>query len=185
MWILGFLLCHVSPLRISQSFPSRDQAMTRTGDELSLAEPRRARQQQQLSLRSEVRVRVSHQQPRQYQQLGLVLALALLASPIPALAETPSLAPPPPPLCSSLSTPTPTCLGVVDGLLADCGNKNSCTSSQDDRPGVFSPPWQIEGFGDAMDKLVVAVEQRKDFKQILTYDREGEEGNIQFVYIFV
>mmetsp|Transcript_3134 Transcript_3134/g.8488 ORF Transcript_3134/g.8488 Transcript_3134/m.8488 type:complete len:328 (-) Transcript_3134:1581-2564(-) len=49
-----------------------------------------------------------------------------------------------------------TCLGVWDGLLADCPHDNSvigkfvpsmpgggagCTSSQDDTPGIFSEPW--------------------------------------------
>ena len=38
-----------------------------------------------------------------------------------------------------------TCLGVWDGLLADCphspGLGAGCTSSQDDTPGIFSVPW--------------------------------------------
>jgi hypothetical protein len=40
-----------------------------------------------------------------------------------------------------------TCLGVWDGLLADCPHKKistggaGCTSSQDDTPGIFSEPW--------------------------------------------
>lgn len=45
-----------------------------------------------------------------------------------------------------------TCLGVWDGLLADCPHSSSynglllgggagCTSSQDDTPGIFSEPW--------------------------------------------
>jgi len=41
-----------------------------------------------------------------------------------------------------------TCLGVWDGLLADCphskalpGGAKGCTSSQDDTPGIFSEPW--------------------------------------------
>ncbi|GMI11055.1 hypothetical protein TrVE_jg3317 [Triparma verrucosa] len=92
-----------------------------------------------------------------------------------------TIVPPPPPLCSSLESPTPTCLGVIDGLLADCTTKSSCTSSQDDRPGVFSPPWQIEGYaGDPMDKLLVAVEQRKDFKKVLTYDRDLQYLRVEF-----
>ena len=40
------------------------------------------------------------------------------------------------------------CLGVWDGLLADCPHSSgllkggaSCTSSQDDTPGIFSEPW--------------------------------------------
>ena len=39
-----------------------------------------------------------------------------------------------------------TCLGVWDGLLADCPHGQraanaGCTSSQDDTPGIFSEPW--------------------------------------------
>jgi hypothetical protein len=39
-----------------------------------------------------------------------------------------------------------TCLGVWDGLLADCPHGQraanaECTSSQDDTPGIFSEPW--------------------------------------------
>lgn len=40
-----------------------------------------------------------------------------------------------------------TCLGVWDGLLADCPHGKimaanaGCTSSQDDTPGIFSEPW--------------------------------------------
>jgi len=45
------------------------------------------------------------------------------------------------------------CLGVWDGLLADCPHDNltllgggaGCTSSQDDTPGIFSEPWD---YGD-------------------------------------
>lgn len=39
------------------------------------------------------------------------------------------------------------CLGVWDGLLADCPHNNkfgggaACVSSQDDTPGVFAEPW--------------------------------------------
>jgi uncharacterized protein (DUF1499 family) len=41
----------------------------------------------------------------------------------------------------------PGCLGVWDGLLADCPHSNrnrlgaGCVSSQDDTPGIFSEPW--------------------------------------------
>lgn len=45
----------------------------------------------------------------------------------------------------------PTCLGVWDGLLADCphdnesksllGGRAGCVSSQDDTPGFFAEPW--------------------------------------------
>ena len=59
-----------------------------------------------------------------------------------------------PPLCSDLGSPTPNCLGAVDGLLADC--EGACVSSQDDRPGVFGAPWQIEGSNKGvLDKLIL------------------------------
>eukprot|EP00913_Durusdinium_trenchii_P000307 g281.t1 len=41
-----------------------------------------------------------------------------------------------------------TCLGVMDDLLARCrggvsGSLSGCVASQDDRPEVFEPPWQL------------------------------------------
>uniref|UniRef100_A0A7S2ZDZ8 DUF1499 domain-containing protein n=1 Tax=Rhodosorus marinus TaxID=101924 RepID=A0A7S2ZDZ8_9RHOD len=40
----------------------------------------------------------------------------------------------------------PECLGVVDGLLADCPeNSFSCVSSQDDAPRHFQEPWEYDG----------------------------------------
>jgi len=55
------------------------------------------------------------------------------------------------------------CLGVWDGLLADCphGGRSfsGCTSSQDDTPGIFSEPWDYSEaaslrYEDQMDRLV-------------------------------
>mmetsp|Transcript_21012 Transcript_21012/g.21401 ORF Transcript_21012/g.21401 Transcript_21012/m.21401 type:complete len:302 (+) Transcript_21012:103-1008(+) len=46
------------------------------------------------------------------------------------------------PSCNGLN-----CLGIWDGLLADCPHNNlfspgaGCTSSQDDAPGIFAEPW--------------------------------------------
>lgn len=79
------------------------------------------------------------------------------------------------PTCNS-----PSCLGVWDGLLADCphGNGKSilgggpgCASSQDDTPGVFAEPWDYsesvplggstseagEEYKGQMDRLILAL----------------------------
>ncbi|KAJ8902035.1 hypothetical protein NDN08_006443 [Rhodosorus marinus] len=40
----------------------------------------------------------------------------------------------------------PECLGIVDGLLADCPEDSfSCVSSQDDAPLHFHEPWEYDG----------------------------------------
>ena len=62
-------------------------------------------------------------------------------------------------------------------------------SSQDDRPGVFGAPWQIEGSSKGvLDKLIVACQSRKDFSKVLDYDVESEylriaftDGDIEFL----
>lgn len=85
------------------------------------------------------------------------------------------------------------CLGVWDGLLADCPHNNAnsvikwgsgCASSQDDTPGFFSEPWDYsesipldgssgkgEGYEDRMRVLVPAIEmvcaKRGDTVEIL------------------
>ena len=85
-----------------------------------------------------------------------------------------------PPLCSTLPAPTPDCLGAVDGLLADC--RGACVSSQDDRPGVFGAPWQIEGPTEGvLDRLIVACQSRKDFKEVLDYDPAAAYLRVTFV----
>jgi len=77
-----------------------------------------------------------------------------------------------------------TCLGVWDGLLADCphdknilSGKARCTSSQDDTPGIFSEPWDYSessslDYKDQMRLLVTAIElvcsKRGDTVQIQT-----------------
>mmetsp|Transcript_21961 Transcript_21961/g.47688 ORF Transcript_21961/g.47688 Transcript_21961/m.47688 type:complete len:357 (-) Transcript_21961:171-1241(-) len=69
------------------------------------------------------------------------------------------------------------CLGVWDGLLADCPHdKNKlmggagCVSSQDDTPGIFAEPWdyseniplsssvEVNSYKTQMDKLILAVQ---------------------------
>ena len=70
----------------------------------------------------------------------------------------------------------PSCLGVWDGLLADCPHdKNKlmkggagCVSSQDDTPGIFAEPWDYseivpsgmgeDAFNGQMDKLILALQ---------------------------
>ncbi|KAL9190552.1 hypothetical protein ACHAXT_000258 [Thalassiosira profunda] len=80
------------------------------------------------------------------------------------------------------------CLGVWDGLLADCphdrarlkGGGAGCVSSQDDTPGIFAEPWDYsdsvpmgkeDAFKDQMDRLILALEstskQRGDAVEIV------------------
>lgn len=76
------------------------------------------------------------------------------------------------------------CLGVWDGLLADCPHVDirsgaGCTSSQDDTPGIFSEPWDYSE-SDSMDwrdqmKLLVSsldliCAKRGDTVEIVTQD---------------
>ena len=66
------------------------------------------------------------------------------------------------------------CLGVWDGLLADCphtagfGGGAGCASSQDDTPGVFAEPWDYgetavevgeDSYRGQMDELILAIEE--------------------------
>jgi hypothetical protein len=62
------------------------------------------------------------------------------------------------------------CLGVWDGLLADCPHNiafsisgASCVSSQDDTPGIFSEPWDFGDFDsldyeDQMRRLIPVIQ---------------------------
>ena len=70
----------------------------------------------------------------------------------------------------------PSCLGVWDGLLADCPHDTKklmkggagCVSSQDDTPGIFAEPWDYseivpsgqgeDAFKGQMDKLILALQ---------------------------
>lgn len=76
------------------------------------------------------------------------------------------------------------CLGVWDGLLADCphgklsGNAG-CTSSQDDTPGIFSEPWDYSeanslDWKDQMKLLMPTIQlvssRRGDQVEIITQD---------------
>jgi len=86
-----------------------------------------------------------------------------------------------PPLCSELTEPTPGCLGAVDGLLADCAMSKNCVASQDDTPGVFSPPWQIEGsVKDPLDRIILACSSRKDYVRVVQYDTNAQYCRVLF-----
>lgn len=64
------------------------------------------------------------------------------------------------PLCNTIS-----CLGVWDGLLADCPHGaiqmkvgSGCASSQDDTPGIFAEPWD---YSEAPNKTLDYEEQMR------------------------
>jgi len=100
-----------------------------------------------------------------------------------------------------------TCLGIWDGLLADCPHdknilgKAGCTSSQDDTPGIFSEPWDYSessslDYKDQMRLLISAIElassKRGDTVQIQTQidrylrvsfvDKSGESSIGEFYF---
>ena len=85
------------------------------------------------------------------------------------------------------------CLGVWDGLLADCphGNKNKlsktgCVSSQDDTPGIFAEPWDYsdniplssssisidDAYKEEMNKLILAIQT--------TSKDHGDKADVQY-----
>ncbi|KAL7466365.1 hypothetical protein ACHAXS_006670 [Conticribra weissflogii] len=97
------------------------------------------------------------------------------------------------------------CLGVWDGLLADCPHDNiqqgklfgggaSCVSSQDDTPGVFAEPWDYSdivpmsqsGGDDAyvkqMDLLILAIQSvsKQHGDNVLVLFEEGRYLRVQF-----
>jgi uncharacterized protein (DUF1499 family) len=84
-----------------------------------------------------------------------------------------------------------TCLGVWDGILANCGANNKgagCVSSQDDEtPGVFSEPWDYsEVVGDwdrQQQRLLPAVQRvcvkRDDIMQVVLC--QGRYTRIKFI----
>ena len=104
------------------------------------------------------------------------------------------------PSCNS-----PSCLGVWDGLLADCphgklkGGGAGCVSSQDDTPGIFAEPWDYSdsiplpsssdaaagteaSYAPLMDRLVLALQttarQRGD--EVRVVSREGRYLRARF-----
>jgi len=90
------------------------------------------------------------------------------------------------------------CLGVWDGLLADCphgnknklmnnGNKAGCVSSQDDTPGIFAEPWDYsdniplsssssiiidDAYKEEMNKLILAIQT--------TSTDHGDKADVQY-----
>jgi uncharacterized protein (DUF1499 family) len=75
-----------------------------------------------------------------------------------------------------------TCLGVWDGLLADCPHNKAfsgCVSSQDDTPGIFAEPWDYSeskslDWNDQMKVLLPIIQlvssRRKDAVRVLVQD---------------
>jgi hypothetical protein len=73
-----------------------------------------------------------------------------------------------------------TCLGVWDGILADCPHGNpfkggTCTSSQDDTPGIFSEPWDYSesdslDWKDQMRRLVPGIQ--------LASSKQGDQADV-------
>lgn len=70
--------------------------------------------------------------------------------------------------CSSIY-----CLGVWDGILADCNERN-CVSSQDDTPSVFAEPWD---YSDVMYESSSPPGRILD--RILTYLQRGSSNPLQ------
>ena len=101
-----------------------------------------------------------------------------------------------------------TCLGVWDGLLADCPHTDSrkfggsgCVSSQDDLPGVFAEPWDYSesesiDWNEQMKQLLPAIElvcakrgdrsrveiQEGRYLRVIFTDRAGEESVGEFYF---
>jgi hypothetical protein len=84
-----------------------------------------------------------------------------------------------------------TCLGVWDGLLADCphtkafGGNAGCTSSQDDTPGIFSEPWDYSesnslDWQDQMRLLVSAILLSRRSDQVEIDVQEGRYLRVIF-----
>lgn len=79
------------------------------------------------------------------------------------------------------------CLGVWDGLLADCphdrklGGGAGCASSQDDTPGIFAEPWDYGETAVSVDEDSYKVQMNK---LILTIDQvssqRGDQVEVQF-----
>lgn len=123
--------------------------------------------------------------------------IVLLPTTAPAVAETVGKDP----NCNDS-----TCLGVWDGLLADCPHGKmpggaGCTSSQDDTPGIFSEPWDYSeadslDWGKQMDALVAAlqlgsskwgdqvriVKQEGRYLRVMFTDKRGEESVGEFYF---
>jgi hypothetical protein len=89
-----------------------------------------------------------------------------------------------------------TCLGVWDGLLADCphdntifSNRAGCVASQDDTPGIFAEPWDYSesslslNWQEQMKLLIPSIQivsaKRGDTCQILIQD--GRYLRVQFI----
>jgi len=110
------------------------------------------------------------------------------------------------PNCNGLN-----CLGIWDGLLADCPHNNlfspgaGCTSSQDDAPGIFSEPWDysdspINNLLDYSDQIKllfptiqrvsarrgdncqILLEEDRYLRVLITDGRSGEKSIAEFYF---
>jgi uncharacterized protein (DUF1499 family) len=96
------------------------------------------------------------------------------------------------------------CLGVWDGLLADCPTNAGgagCASSQDDRPGVFAEPWDYSevstDYKEEMSRLVSSLQrvtsrrgdrldillEQDRYVRVLFTDGKTGEGSIAEFYM--
>lgn len=75
-----------------------------------------------------------------------------------------------------------TCLGVWDGLLADCPHGRSvgagCVSSQDDTPGVFAEPWDYSEDAFVADSSFVTVLNKVQSAILSVAGRRGDTVHI-------
>jgi len=107
------------------------------------------------------------------QSVGRALVQSLLIWATAGISPATAFVPPPPIWISGLGwqtalqeVPPPPeegncfdCLGVVNGLLAECPGTPTCVSSQDDRPYPFLEPWQYDmSQPNAMKKLVAKIQ---------------------------
>jgi len=105
-----------------------------------------------------------------------IISRTVLSTPLPSLAST---IPQIPTECTA-SVLTADCLGVVDGLLADCIG-NNCVSTQNDDPRYWTPPWEYEGGkGRVLDDLIVVAGGRGDFNRVVKIDREVGYVRMEF-----
>ena len=116
---------------------------------------------------------------------GILASIALSFSTLPLIVSAETIGKNP--VCNDAS-----CLGVWDGMLADCPKQNGvfkfgpgCVSSQDDTPGIFAEPWdysesksfaKISDDDSRMDLILSAIR--------LVSSRNGDEGLYSIIIVF-
>ena len=134
--------CNVTALSL---FPSRPHsACVRVGTLLSAHQPRRDKKEKAVA-------------PSSRNRRGFISKI--VASSASVLVGTASVAHAAETVGKDVNCQDSSCLGVWDGLLADCPHGKldmksgaGCVSSQDDTPGVFAEPWDYsEAPNDSMD----------------------------------